>query len=83
MLYKRDKPWPSVSNAHRQTPRYALPILKGEKKPDARFKHIISSVLLQKLLRLIDFGSQEWTTSSIWVVQQHQLAVVLADFLFR
>lgn len=34
------------------------------------------SILLQKLLRLIDFRRQVWTSSSIRVVQQHKLPVI-------
>jgi hypothetical protein len=34
---------------------------------------------LQKLLRLIDLGSQVWASPAIGVVQHHQGAVVLPD----
>jgi hypothetical protein len=43
----------------------------------------MSSVLFQKLFCLVDFGGQKWAASSIWMVEEHQLSVVLADFLFR
>lgn len=43
----------------------------------------MSTVFFQELLRLIYLRSEEWTPSSVWVVEQHQLPMVLPDFLFR
>jgi hypothetical protein len=43
----------------------------------------VSSVLFEKLLRLVDFRGEERAASSIWMVEQHQLPVVFSDFLFR
>lgn len=40
-------------------------------------------MLIQKLFRLIDLRRQIRTTASIGVIQQHQLAVLLADDIFR
>jgi hypothetical protein len=36
-------------------------------------------MLIEKFLRFVDLGCQVWTAAAIGVVQQHELAVVLAD----
>lgn len=41
-----------------------------------------SRLLLQKILRLIDLCGKVWAASSIGVVEEHKLAVLLADNVF-
>lgn len=45
--------------------------------------YIFSSpcVLLQQFFRLVDLRSQIWTSSSIWMIQEHELSVILPYFL--
>lgn len=40
-------------------------------------------MLIQKLLGLVNLGGQEGTPPTIRVVKKHELAVILADFVFR
>lgn len=42
-----------------------------------------SCMLIQKLLGLVNLGGQEGTPPTIRVVKKHELAVILADFVFR
>lgn len=39
-------------------------------------------MFVEEFLRLVNFGGQVWTTAAIGVVEQHELAVVLADLVF-
>lgn len=38
-------------------------------------------MLVQKLLGFVDLGCEIWASTTIRVVQQHELAVLLADLL--
>lgn len=40
-------------------------------------------ILLQEFLRLIHLGSKVRASSAIWMVEQHQLSVVLPNLFFR
>lgn len=39
-------------------------------------------MFIEEFLRLVNLGGQVWTAAAIGVVEQHELAVVLADFIF-
>lgn len=38
-------------------------------------------MFVEEFLRLVDLGGQVWTAAAIGVVEQHELAVVLADLI--
>ena len=38
-------------------------------------------MLVEELLRLVNFSRQVWAAAAIGVVEQHELAVVLADLV--
>lgn len=40
-------------------------------------------MFLEKLFRFVDFRCQVGTASSVWMVEQHKLAMVLPDLLLR
>lgn len=82
MLYKSDKPWSFASNSPVQskTPRYAE-MLSCECQN--ALVVLFPSFFLQKFFRFVDFRGQVRASPSVRVIQQHELTVVFADFVFR
>lgn len=73
---KRERTWTSFLIF---TPLSPEPPNPKKKPPDVHSR----CLLLEKVLGLIDFGGQIRTAASIRVVQEHQLAMILADAITR
>lgn len=52
----------------------------GEERSQSRIGKVLN-MFIEEFLRLVNFGSQVWAAAAIGVVEQHELAVVLADLV--